>query len=110
MSLIYDKAIKRRLAMNTEMFWNRVKACIKERGLTQKEFAKSCRFTYGTFRNWISNNVSIPLLYASTISKCLGVSLDYLINGKEKDNILKTNKEMLLLLKDIHEQLCVRKT
>jgi len=91
--------------MNTKMFWIRVKACIKERGLTQKEFATSCRFAHGTFRNWISRNVSLPLLYANRISKRLGVSLDYLINGTEKKSALKTNKEMLLMLKDIHEQL-----
>ena len=91
--------------MNTKMFWNRVKACIKEKGLTQKEFAESCRFTYGTFRNWTSKNVSVPLLYANRISKCLDVSLDYLINGTEKKSILKTNKEILILLKNILEQL-----
>jgi len=87
------------------MFWNRVRACIKERGLTQKEFAKICRFTYGTLRNWISKNVSPPLMYANRISRCLGASLDYLVNGTERNELLKINKEMLLLLKNISEQI-----
>jgi len=61
--------------------------------------------TYGTFRNWISKNVNPPLMYAHRISKYLGVSLEYLINGHGKDNASKTNEEALLLLKKAEEKL-----
>ena len=85
--------------MNTKMFWNRVKKCIKEKGLTQEEFTKVCKFSFSTFRNWMTRDVNPPLTYAYTISKHLGVSLEYLINGQGKDAISKTNEEVLALLK-----------
>ena len=87
------------------MFWNRIKICIKEKGVTQQEAAKSLRFSFSTFRNWMSKNVSPPLMYASRISKYLGVSLDYLISGHGKDNISKTQEEVILLLKQAEEKL-----
>ena len=86
--------------MNTRMFWNRVKICIKENGTTQMELAKACKFTYGTFRNWMSKNVNPPLMYANRISKYLGVSLDYLISGQGKDHVSKTHENVLMLLKE----------
>ena len=48
---------------------------------------------------------SPPLMYASRISKYLGVSLDYLISGQGKDNISKTQEEVILLLKQAEEKL-----
>ena len=91
--------------MNTKIFWNRVKTCIREKRTTQLELAKSCKFTYGTFRNWISKNVNPPLIYAHRISKYLGVSLEYLISGQGNDNISKTNEEVILLLQQAEEKL-----
>jgi len=44
-------------------------------------------------------------MYASRISKYLGVSLDYLISGQGKDNISKTQEEVILLLKQAEEKL-----
>ena len=91
--------------MNTKIFWKRVKTCIKEKGLTQLELSKACEITYGTFRNWLTKNVSPPLMYAHRISKFLGVSLEYLINGHGKDDVSKTNEEVLLLLKEAEKKL-----
>jgi transcriptional regulator with XRE-family HTH domain len=91
--------------MNTRNFWDRVKTCVKEKGVTQMELAKSCKFTYGTFRNWISKNINPPLMYAYRISKYLGVSLEYLISGSGKDDVSKTNEEVLVLLKEAEEKL-----
>jgi len=91
--------------MNTRMFWNRVKACIKNKRLTQQEVAKGCRFPFSTFRNWMSKNINPPIMYANRISKYLGVSLEYLISGKERDIITKTNEEIFVLIKKIENQL-----
>ena len=91
--------------MNTRKFWSRVKARIKEKGMTQEQVAKACGFSYGTFRNWIYKNVSLPLLYANKISKVLGVSLDYLINGQKKDDKSNSNEEVIKLLKMAEEKL-----
>ena len=43
-------------------------------------------------------------MYANRISKRLRVSFEYLINGKENKSILKTNKEILIMLNKINEQ------
>ena len=86
--------------MNTKIFWTRVKACTKEKGISQLDLSKSCKLTYGTFRNWISKGVNPPLIYADRIAKNLGVSLEYLINGQGKDSVSKTNEKVLLLLKE----------
>ena len=91
--------------MNTKMFWNRVKTCTKEKGKTQLELVNACGFTYGSFRNWMSKNVNPPLIYAHRISKYLGVSLEFLINGKGKDNVSKTNEEVILLLKKAQKKM-----
>jgi len=87
------------------MFWNRVKKCIKEKGTTLQDMAKACKFTYGTLRNWIYKNVNPALMYAHRISKYLGVSLEYLINGQGNDEVSKTNEEVITLLKQADEKL-----
>jgi len=87
------------------MFWSRVKRCIKEKGVTQQEAAKALGFSFSTFRNWMSKNVNPPLMYANRISKYLGVSLEYLINGQGKDDISKTQEEVILLLKQAEEKI-----
>jgi len=91
--------------MNTGKFWSRVRSCIREKGLTQHEAARACRFSYSTFRNWMSKNINPPLMYANRISKYLGVSLGYLINGSGKDVVSKTNEEILVLLKEMEGKL-----
>ena len=91
--------------MNTKMFWNRLKSCIKEKGVTQQEAAKALKFSFSTFRNWMSKNVNPPLMYANRISKYLGVSLDYLINGQGKDHVSKTHENVLVLLKEAEEKI-----
>jgi len=91
--------------MNTKKFWDRVKKGIKEKGVSQFEASKALKFPFSTFRNWMTKNVSIPLLYAFRISKYLGVSLDYLVSGQGKDAVSKTNEEVLLLLKQADEKL-----
>ena len=91
--------------MNTRFFWNRVKARIKEKGMTQQEVAKACKIPFSTFRNWMARNLNPPLIYAHRISQYLGVSLEYLINGQGTDYVSKTNEKALALLKQAEEQL-----
>jgi len=67
--------------MNTQMFWCRVKICIRQKGLTQQEAAKACGLSFSTLCNWIKENANPPLIYVYRISKYLGVKYEYLING-----------------------------
>ena len=73
--------------------------------MTQQEVAKACKFSYGTFRNWIYRNVNPPIMYANRISNVLGVSLDYLVNGTRKNKTPNTKEEVLQLLKEIETKL-----
>ena len=91
--------------MNAKVFWDRVKKRIKEKSLTQKETAKAIGIEYAIFRNWISRNMFIPINHAYILSKYLGVSIEYLLTGKGKDKISKTNEKVLLLLKDAEKRL-----
>ena len=91
--------------MNAKAFWNRVKIRIKEKNLTQKEVSELIGVEYQKFRNWISRNMIIPTNYAYTLSKYLGVSLEYLITGNGKDKVSKNNEKVLLLLKKAEKRL-----
>jgi len=91
--------------MNTKNFWSRVKTRIKEKALTQENVAKACGIPFTTLRNWMSKNMVPPLDSAHKVSKYLGVSLEYLIGGQGKDQISKTNEEVLSLLKEAEVKL-----
>ena len=86
--------------MDAKVFWKRVKSRIKERSLTQKETALAIGVDYSKFRNWISRDMFISMNYAYILSKYLGVSIEYLINGHGKDKISKTNERIISLLKE----------
>ena len=94
-----------KMHFNVKAFWDRVKARIKEKSLTQEHVSEVCRVPYTTLRNWMSKNMVPPLSNAYWISRLLGVSLEYLINGEGKDQISKTTKEALTLLKKAEEKL-----
>ena len=91
--------------MNTRAFWNRVKALIKKKGLTQEETAKACRIKFSTFRNWMSVPVIPPVSDAYKLARYLGVSLEFLISGKGPDKISETNEEVITLLRKAEEKL-----
>ena len=69
---------------NTE-FWKRTKALIKVHNMTQKQFADYLGFSRHTVRGWIYHNRVPHLNAAYDIAFILGVTLEYLISGKDKD-------------------------
>ena len=94
--------------MNIDAFWSRVKILIKEKSVTQAEAAKAVGLSSSKFRVWMSRRMIPPLSYAYKISRYLGVSLEYLINGKDSGSSSQTetiNTEMLFLLKDVNKKL-----
>jgi len=89
--------------MDMNAFWHRVKIRLKEKSVTQDAAAKAVGLPPNRFRTWMSRSMIPPLSYAYKLSRYLGVSLEYLINGKDTDKasqITKSNREMLVLLKD----------
>ena len=91
--------------MDIRAFWNRVRAKIKEKGVSQETAAKAAGLSYGRLRTWMSTNMIPPLSYAYRLARYLGVSLEYLINGKETAPAFHINNEILFLLKEISEKI-----
>jgi len=71
--------------MNINAFWKRVKQCLKENAVTQNAAAKVIDVSPDTFRGWMSKGKIPPLSYAFRLSSFLGVSLEFLITGREHE-------------------------
>jgi len=100
--------------MKKNSFWGRVKPLIKAHNMTQKQYAEFMGFQFNTFRNWIHNN-RVPTLQDSfDIAYSLGVSLEYLLSGKDRDladirrrelELRKTAGKLLKKVEAIQKQL-----
>jgi len=77
-------------------FWPRVKELIKAHNLTQKQFAAKNGFSQNTLRGWIYHNRIPDLSAAYAIAYSLGVSLEYLLGGKDKNITEARLKELEL--------------
>ena len=71
--------------MNNNTFWGRAKPLIKALNMTQKQFAGHLGFSHHTVRNWIYCDRLPELSAAYDIAYVLGVTLDYLMTGKDRD-------------------------
>ena len=71
--------------MRNTGFWERTKALIKAHNMTQMQFADIFGFSRHTVRGWIYHKRVPELNAAYAIAYKLGVSLEYLISGKDKD-------------------------
>jgi len=80
--------------MDTDNFWVRVKALIKAHKMTQKQFARITGFSPNTVRGWIYHDRVPELSAAYVIAFTLGVSLEYLLGGKDKDIAKARIKEL----------------
>ena len=69
--------------MNVTKFWKRVTDKIKTRKLSRKKFAENINIPYNTFKSWLHYKRSVEVGTAYDIAKALGVSLEYLITGRD---------------------------
>ena len=53
--------------------------------MTQRQFAEHLGISYNTVRNWIHYNRVPALTDANNIAFIFGVTLNYLLNGKDRD-------------------------
>ena len=102
--------------MNENSFWGRVKLLLKSYGMTQMQFAEHIGISLNTVKSWIYNDRVPDLSAAYSISFSLGVSLEYLLGGKDTEltEIRKTVIEarkaaarILELTEEIQKQLKV---
>jgi len=73
------------LSMKKDSFWGRVKVLLNAHNMSQKQFAEVTGFSLGTIRGWIYHNRVPELSAAYAVAYALGVSLEYLLGGKEKE-------------------------
>ena len=71
--------------MKNDTFWGRAKPLIKAHNMTQGQFADFLGIPYGTFKGWIRFDRVPDLSTAYAIAYALGVTLDYLFSGKDRD-------------------------
>ena len=90
--------------MKIAPFWKRIKALIKEKHTTQAEMAKVCHMSLNTLKAWMSRNTIPSLDVAYNLARYFGVSLEYLITGKEIDMAARID-DVLLSLKKADEKL-----
>lgn len=67
-------------------FGERLRQCRKAAGLTQEDLAKICKTTKQNISRYETSQREPQLDTAAVIANALGVSLEYLWNGKEKND------------------------
>jgi transcriptional regulator with XRE-family HTH domain len=80
-----------------ELFWIRVKSLIKKNKTTQREAAAACGVSLRTFQNWIYNNLYPCVITGYYLARFLGVSVEYLVTGKEGQTKRQIDNVCMLL-------------
>jgi transcriptional regulator with XRE-family HTH domain len=66
-----------------DIFWARVKRLIKNKKTTQEEVAKACGIHLRTLEGWMYKGIYPTISDAYSLAKTLGVSMEYLLTGKD---------------------------
>ena len=80
--------------MTAKEFWGRVKKLIKAHNLTQEQFAKHIDCPIGTLKGSMHFDRYPILPFAIDIATALGVSVEYLATGKDREIKDKRLKEL----------------
>ena len=65
----------------------RIFKLMDEKRLTQKELSNRLNIAQSTISSWKSNNTSPPPELLMSISEFLGISIEYLLSGRESDAV-----------------------
>jgi len=77
-------------------FWERAKKLIRAHKITQNEFSAYIGVNYATFKCWLYFN-RIPDAYTCCdIAEALGVSVEYLVRGKDGKAMEDREKDALV--------------
>ena len=71
--------------MDNNSFWDRVKPLVRAHKMTQKQFAEYLGIPYNTLLGWIRYQRIPDTGTAYDIAVALGVTLNYLLGGKEAE-------------------------
>jgi len=70
--------------MDVHIFWDRVKFMIRKNKTTQEAVARACDRPVSTFKGWIKKNYFPTVIDGYLIADYLGVTVEYLVTGKER--------------------------
>ena len=70
--------------MRTIKFWKRVKLQVRAHKITIKKFSEYVLVPRSTLYGWIHFGLAPDVFTAYDIASALGVSLEYLVTGKDK--------------------------
>ena len=70
--------------MKENTFWGRARPLIKALNMTQKQFADHVGISFSTLKGWMFHDRVPELSAAFDIAYSLGVSLEYLLSGKDR--------------------------
>ena len=74
-------------------FWERAKKLIRSHKISQKNFSAYVGIPFGTFKDWLCYGVYPDINSACKIAEALGVSLEFLIRGKDGQASERREKE-----------------
>ena len=97
--MVFSRCFYYIICMKIKAFWKRVKVLLKEKKITQAQAAKVCSRSLNTLRGWMSKDTIPPLEDAFELARYLGVSLEFLITGKEKAQAEQIEEVRFLLTK-----------
>ncbi|RHU52190.1 XRE family transcriptional regulator [Lachnospiraceae bacterium TF10-8AT] len=78
---------------------------LKGRGITAYRFCKDTGVSTSTISTWKKKNSKIGMDLAETISNYFGVSIDYLMTGKEDEQKEKDNTDLKQKYRELEELL-----
>ena len=87
---------------NINDFWNRVKYLCRVNRITKKDFAARCGVTEQNLTSQANIGRTPKITQTMLMAETLGVSIDYLITGKDSTQIQTENERLKEILAEIH--------
>ena len=81
--------------LDIEDFWEREKYLVKTHKTSQEKIADLMGMPYNTLRNWIHYKRMPDARTVCDLSLVLGVSVEFLVYGKERKIVEERNKRLL---------------
>ena len=82
--------------------WEIFEALCKERGMTTADVSRATGIGQPTFANWKKRRSIISTEYGLKIANVLGVSIEYLMTGTEREGYYE-NDETAAIAQEIHD-------
>lgn len=89
---------------NSADFWKRVKSLCKNAKVTQEKLCTDLDFNLGSYKNRIVRSIAPDVFDAQKIAFYLGVSVEYLVTGKNLQTLIKERSALAEKTENSYEQ------